>query len=123
MRRRLYILGAIVVLAAALVPAPMRQQRSWIDPVSGSMKRQNVSAFGRSGSEIVQRSPLERRLRTSGIRWTPDRRFLHNVHCTASGRAAGYQCGTAPPIYQICSVLEDFSISQARRPTRSCVIS
>ncbi len=99
----------------------MQQERSWIDAVSGSMKRETVSAFGRSSGEIVKPSPLEQRLSQDGISWTPDWRFLHNVRRTAFGRAAGYECGSAPPIYQIRPLLAAFARASSNEQLRDFV--
>ena len=112
MRRNLCVtVAAVAFIGASFIPMQVgvRQESSWVDAVSGSMKRETVSAWGRSAGEVAEPSALATRLRRAGIAWTPEWRFLHTVNVNAFGRAVGYECGTAPPIYQIRPVLGEFA--------------
>ena len=98
-----------MLVAVLSVPGiAVRQVESRVDAVTGTMVWKTVWLLGRSQTR-VDVSPLEARLRQSGVAWTPHWRFLHNTHRNLFGGALMYECGTAPEIYSIRSVLGDFA--------------
>jgi hypothetical protein len=114
--------AAALVVAAAAVPAvPVRRVESRIDPVTGSMTWKTVWLFGITSGPRRVVSPLETRLVAAGIPWTPSRSFLHNTHRNVFGRATCYECGLAPPIYQLRPVLQDFAAASTDAELREFV--
>jgi hypothetical protein len=105
---RLSVASLVLLLAASvLVGATFKQIQSEVDAVTGSMRWTTTWITGArsSGSRV---SPLERRLKTSGIRWTPDWRTLHVTGYNFLNRPRSYACSSAPPIYTIEGVLTEF---------------
>lgn len=102
--------AAVIALAAALLlPAiTVRQVESRIDAVTGSMTWKTVWLFGITSAPRLEVSPLETRLKKGGVSWTPSWRFLHNTHRNIFGNATCYECGSAPPIYHLLPVLDEF---------------
>ena len=99
-RRRAWVLVAAALVTLLFVPfGSVRQTRSRIDAVSGSMEWQTTWILGFTSGPRIDASPLELRLRKLGITWARDWRFLHNTHRTLGGNTTCYECGTAPPIY------------------------
>jgi hypothetical protein len=117
-------LGAVAVVLILLVAAPtvtIRQVESRMDAVTGSMTWKTVWLFGITSGPRVDVSPLETRLKSSGITWTSSWQFLHNTHRTVFGNATRYECGSAPPIYQIRPVLKDFTAASTDAELREFV--
>ena len=107
--RRVWIVAALLSSALALWwTVPVRRDEDVIDAVTGSMARKTVWLGCLTSGPKVDVSPLERRLKSAGVTWTPDPRFLHNTHRTASGHARGFECGMAPPMYTLRPLLKDF---------------
>ena len=79
-----------------------------MDPVTGSMTSKTVWLFGLTSGPRLDVSPLELRLKSSGIAWTPSWQFLHNTHRNVFGGATSFECGFAPPIYHLRPVLKEF---------------
>ena len=105
-------LSAAAVVLILLVAAPtvaVRQVESRMDPVTGSTTWKTVWLFGFTSGPRLDVSPLETRLRSSGIKWTPSWEYLHSTHSTILGNATCYECGSAPPIYQLRPVLKEFA--------------
>jgi hypothetical protein len=103
------VVGAIVVLGMiALGTTSVRQTRSRVDSVTGSVESMTIWRLGITVGPRVDVSPLERRLRRMGVTWTPNWCLLHNTHRTVLGNATCYECGSAPPIYQLRPALDDF---------------
>ena len=116
-------LSAVAVVLVLLV-APMvaiRQVESRVDAVTGSMTWKTVWLFGITSGPRVDVSPLERRLKSSGITWTPAWQFLHNTHRTVFGNATCYECGFAPPIYHVRPVLKEFAAASTDAELREFV--
>jgi hypothetical protein len=112
--RRRWVIGSLLVAALGLglfvpVTQPVRQVRSRIDAVTGSMEWMTTGPGGVTSGPVVQPSGLEKRLLKMGLSWKRDWRFLHNVRRTMTGRAVGYECGLAPPIMEIQVVLTAFA--------------
>jgi hypothetical protein len=100
---------AVIVLAIAAPTVPVRQVESRMDAVTGSMTWKTVWLFGITSGPRLDVSPLETRLKRSGIRWTPSWEFLHNTHRNVFGGATCYECGSGTPIYQLRPMLEEFA--------------
>ncbi len=107
--RRLSIVAAALLLAVAAVTVAVRQVESRMDAITGSMTWKTVWLFGITSGARVDVSPLETRLKSSGIPWTPSWQFLHNTHRNVFGGATCYECGSAPPIHQLRPVLKEFA--------------
>lgn len=117
------IIALVIVFAAVLLlpPITVRQVESRIDPVTGSMTLKTVWLFGiTSGPQLVV-SPLETRLKTSGIEWTRSWRFRHNTHRNIFGRATRYECGIPPPISELRPVLAEFAAASTDEELRQFV--
>src|SRR5688572_11504499 len=103
------MLAVAAVVSFLLVPtASVRQTRSRIDAVTGSMEWQTTWFGLFSTMPRIDASPLEKRLLRMGATWTRDWRLLHNTHRTLLGNATCYECGTAPPIHGLRPVLDEF---------------
>ena len=92
-----------------------------MDAVTGSTTWKTVWVFGITSGSRVDASPLEERLKSSGIAWTPSWQFLHNTHRTIFGDATRYECGSAPPIYQLRPVLKGFAAASTDAELREFV--
>lgn len=117
-------LSAVAVVLILLVAAPtvaVRQVESRMDPITGSMTWKTVWLFGISSGPRVDVSPLETRLTSSSITWTSSWRFLHNTHRNVFGGATCYECGSAPPIYQLRPVLKEFAAAATDAELRDFV--
>ena len=87
---------------------PVWQSASWIDPVSGSLKQQTVWPFGITKGPTYQVSSLESRLHRMGYKWTQSWQFMGKDHYTLLGRPVEFECGSAPAIFKIRIVLDNF---------------
>ena len=115
--------AAALLLTVGTVPGiAVRQVESRVDAVTGSMTWKTVWLFGLSAGTRVDVSPLETRLKQSGIPWTPDWRFLHNTHRNVFGGATCYECGSAPPIYRLRPVLGEFTAASTDDELRAFVL-
>lgn len=104
------VLVALLGLAVVGLPfVSVRQTRSRMDAVTGSMEWQTTWPLGITWGPRVTPSPLELRLRQRGIPWTRDWQFLHNTHRILIGTATCYECGSAPAIYQLKPVLQQYA--------------
>lgn len=103
MRRR-YIIGLplLLLLFAALIPFPTRNRLSWIDPITGAMKYQNVT-FGHAHPPTIRLTALDHRMAKLGIPHQPDWQFIHDHMMSLWGGTRGWGCGTAPPIYSFAT--------------------
>jgi hypothetical protein len=115
------VVAGVVLLILAVPTVPIRQVESRMDAVTGSMTWRTVWLFGVTSGPRVDVSPLETRLKTSGITWTPSWQFLHNTHRTVFGNATCYECGSAPPIYQLHPVLKEFAAASTDDELREFV--
>lgn len=100
------IVVAVLLLFVCAPTVAVKQVESRIDAVTGSMTWKTVWLFGITSGPRLDVSPLETRLKSSGIAWTPSWKFLHNTHRTILGSATCYECGAAPAIYQLRPVLK-----------------
>ena len=112
---------AVLLLALAAPTLAVRQVESRMDAVTGSMTWKTVWLFGITSGTRVDVSPLESRLKSSGITWTPSWQFLHNTHRNVFGDATCYECGSAPAIYQIRPVLKEFAAGSTDSELREFV--
>jgi hypothetical protein len=119
--RTLCLIGAALLIAIAAPTADVRQVESRMDVVTGSMTWKTVWLFGITSGPRVEVSPLETRLRSSGIQWTPSWQFLHNTHRNVLGHATCYECGSAPAIYGLRPVLEEFAAASTDAELREFV--
>jgi len=121
--RRRALITLVIIFAAVLLlpPITVRQVESRIDPVTGSMTLKTVWLFGITSGPQLDISPLETRLKTSGIEWTRSWRFRHKTHRNIFGRATCYECGLAPPIYRLRPVLVEFAAASTDEELRQFV--
>jgi hypothetical protein len=119
--RTVTVVALVLLLVAAAQTVAVRRVESRIDAVTGSMTWKTVWLFGITSGPRVDVSPLETRLKTSGIAWTPSWRGLHNTYRNAFGRAICYECGSAPPIYQLRPVLQEFAAASTDAELREFV--
>jgi hypothetical protein len=92
-----------------------------MDPVTGSVTWKTTWPFGLTSAPRTDVSPLETRLKSSGIAWTPSWQFLHNTHRNIFSFPTCYECGTAPPIYQLRPVLKEFAAASTDSELREFV--
>lgn len=103
-------LPALLALALLALPfVSIRETRSRVDAVTGSMEWQTTWPFGITFGPKVSPSPLEIRMTQLGIPWTRRWKFLHNTHRTLFGTATCYECGLAPAIDQLNPVLPRYA--------------
>jgi hypothetical protein len=119
--RTIGVVAAVLVLAVAGGTIAVKQVEGRMDAVTGSVTRQTVWLFGVKSAPRVEVSPLETRLRSRGISWTPSWQFLHNTHRTVFGVATCYECGSAPAISQLCPVLGLFASASSDAELREFV--
>jgi hypothetical protein len=110
-----------LILLVAVPTVTVRQVESRMDAVTGSMTWKTVWLFGITSGSRVDVSPLETRLKSSGIAWTPSWQFLHNTHRTILGNARCYECGPAPAIHQLRPVLKEFAAASTDAELRDFV--
>jgi len=101
----LLVLPGLVILSAFV---SIRQTRKRMDSVTVSIERRTDWPLGITSGPVVLVSPLEVRLRTSGIPWKPHWQFLDGTRSTVFGIVAQRECGAAPPIYRLRPVLAQF---------------
>jgi hypothetical protein len=107
---RIMSVGAAVLLLAIAAPlVTIRQVESRMDTVTGSITWKSVWPFGITSGPCIDVSPLEMRLKTSGITWTASWQFLDNTNRNVFGGATVRECGSAPAIYQLRPVLKEFA--------------
>jgi hypothetical protein len=111
----------LVLLGIAVPTVAVRQVESRMDPVSGSMTWKTVWRFGITSGPRVDVSPLEARLKSSGIPWTRSWQFLHNTDRNVFGSATCHECGSAPAIYQLRPVLKAFAAASTDAELREFV--
>lgn len=102
----------MVVLGVGLVVVTSVTASVWvlqIDAVTGTTTTRTTWPLGISSGDVVNVSPLELRLKASGIPWTADWRFMSENGRTIAGVVTYRGCSTAPPIYQIRPVLKKFA--------------
>ena len=119
--RTLSAVAAVLLIAFAAPTVAVKQVESRMDAVTGSMTWKTMWLFGTTSGARVDVSPLETRLKSSGITWAPSWQFLHNKHRTVFGKATCCECGSAPPIYQLRPVLEEFAAASTDADLREFV--
>jgi len=96
----------LVLSVVILEKVSERTVESSMDAVTGTMRWRTSWVFGITSRGKNDVSPLEARLKTRGIAWTPSWRSLSSAHL--SFLECSRACGTAPPIYQLQPVLKEF---------------
>ena len=119
--RTLSAMAAVLILLVAAPTVTIRQVESRMDGATGSMTWKTVWLFGITSGPRVDVSPLEARLKSSGITWTPSWQFLHNTHRTILGNATCYECGSAPAIYELRPVLKEFAAASTDAELREFI--
>ena len=119
--RAITVVAAVVLIALTAPTVAIKQIESRMDPVTGSMTWKTVWPFGITAGPRLDVSPLETRLKASGITWTPSWKFVHNTHLSIFGRATCYECGRAPPIYGLRPVLKEFAAAATDAELREFV--
>lgn len=118
------VLVAAVVLLVGVLSVPsitFRQVRSEVDPVTGSMRWTTVGLTGVPSPPRVAVSPLELRLSNMGVQWTRSWHTLHNTHYDMFGRPRMWECSSAPPIYTLRPVLNEFAAAASDEELRAFV--
>ena len=93
--------AALIVFGAASVMVEARNELSWMDPVTASMKFES-RWFGLTTRRVVVPSPIEEWVLRHGGEVEPRRwQFLHDRGRNAWGKGRSWGCGTAPPIYDL----------------------
>jgi len=118
---RLIVIVLVCLAFFAMPFVTVRQTRSRMDAITGSIEWRTDWVFGFRTGPWIEVSPLENRLRKIGVQWSADWRFLHNTHRTIFGRATCYECGTAPQIYQLRSVMQQFVNASSDDEVRALV--
>lgn len=119
---RALVAGVVLLLAMLVLPSMIiRQVESRVDPVTGSMSWNTVWLFGFTSGPRIDVSPLEVRLRNSGVQWTPSWKTLHNTHRNIFGSAICYECSSAPPIYDLRPMLKEFAAASTDDELREWV--
>lgn len=119
--KTLTIIIAAPLLAVAAWSLTFRQVETRMDAITGSITSKTVWPFGITSGPRTEISPLETRLRASGIAWTPSWQFLHNIHHNLFGDVTCHECGTAPAIYQLRPVLQQFAEASTQTQLREFV--
>lgn len=119
--KTLTIIIAVPLLAIAAWSLTFSQVQSRMDAITGSITSKTVWPFGITSGPRTEISPLETRLKTSNITWTPSWQFLHNTHHNLFGDVTCRECGTAPAIYQLRPVLKEFAESSTQTQLREFV--
>ena len=102
--RRLWIIVAVVVVAAFFIPTNVRQDLGWIDSISGSQKSQTVWRFGKTSTPVLSESLLAARYRKLGLQWEPDWKNVRGTYIDVFGRSVGHSHGwPAPEIYSFAT--------------------
>jgi hypothetical protein len=96
------LITAVVCLVLALT-FPVRSDRFWVDPVSGSTKSQTMLFFVSSPYRVRQ-SELERWIIAHEGFHDSDWQFVNETHRMISGRWAGCGVGRAPKILSLLPV-------------------
>lgn len=105
LHKALFAIAAVCVLVAWLLPASpyVRQDLGWIDAISGSKKMQTEWRFGLRTTPVITESPLARRYRKLGLKWTFDWRNVKGTYIDSFGRSVGHSHGSAPEIYSLAA--------------------
>lgn len=101
MKRLWIILSFVVVAVGLLIPARIRQDRGWIDSISGSQMSQTVWVFGAKSTPVLSELLLAARYRKLGLQWNPDWKSVRGTSINVLGRAVGSAHGLAPEIYSL----------------------
>jgi len=119
--KTLTLVLALPLLAVAAWSLTFRQVESRMDAITASTTSKTVWPFGITSGPRTEISPLETRLKTSNITWTPSWQFLHNTHHNLFGDVTCRECGTAPAIYQLRPVLKEFAETSTETQLREFV--
>jgi hypothetical protein len=100
---------AVLIAMLAMTAVPVRRTESRMDAVTGSVRYTTIRLFTNTSSTRVKVSPLETRLKSSGILWTPSWRYFSGIDRNCYGGVLCRGCGRAPEILRIGSVLQEFA--------------
>jgi hypothetical protein len=116
--RTLLVIAGLVILAASAV-VPVRGKAYWIDPISGSTKRQTYMTFGFGmkpvwkSTPVIEPSPLADWLlqeeRDATCNWS----FVSAGLDTIWGVTVERGCSSAPPIFLLQDGLQDLFIKSS----------
>src|SRR5437773_1928457 len=103
------IITAFALAASWLEPfVTVRTTTVQVDAVSGEIRKLNLWLGGHR-STSAQYDALARRLKALNIPWQPDWRTINQNGYDLFGSATSRGCSTAPPVYQLHPVLEQFA--------------
>jgi hypothetical protein len=111
--RRFLVLPAVLppILAASLL-ITFQTETSWVDPFSGSTKRETIRFWGLSRTTEIEPTALEAWLRRRQLEFSHRWQYVHATEYNVWGRPLLFACGHAPPLYGTRSVL-DRAVAQA----------
>ena len=112
---------AVLLVAVAALLVTIRQDESQMDAVTGSMTSKTIWLFGITTGPHMEVSPLEMRLKASGIAWTPSWQLLNNMHLNIFGGATIRECASAPAIYHLRPGLKEFAAGSTDAELREFV--
>ena len=101
-------LAVVLVLSLVLSAVAVRQVEGRMDSVTGSIRWKTVWLFAITLQPHVEFSALDARLKNARIQWTPSWQLLHNTHYNILGKAICFECGRAPPIYDLRPLMKEF---------------
>src|SRR4051794_7513015 len=97
--RRIVGVGVVLAGGGGATQVTVRHVERRMDPVTGTVWWKTVWMFGVTSPPRMEVSALERRLKRSGIGWSPSWRFLDDTERNVFGGVLGRGCATAPPVY------------------------
>lgn len=115
---------AILLLLLALVALPsftIRHVEIRIDAITGTTSTQTVWLFGFRTAPHVHVSPIEARLKSRGIPWTPSWQVLSITGSNVLGNATSHACGIAPPIHQLHALQQAYVDASSEADLRDFV--
>lgn len=110
-RRRVWIVltAALALYLSLLIleTATEHTVEAHMDAITGTTRWKTTWHFGITTDIHTDVSPLETKLITTGIPWTPS---WHLVHCSDRNfhGTTGVACSTAPPIYPLRPMLKQY---------------
>jgi hypothetical protein len=118
---RVLAIALALLFGMLALTVTVRQDEGRIDAVTGTMTKKSVWPFDITTAPQTNVSPLEARLKSIGMTWTPSWRLIYNTHHNVFGGVTCRACGSAPPIYQLQPVLKDFVAASTDQELREFV--
>jgi hypothetical protein len=108
MRNRPLLIRLLVLLPilAASLFTTVRTETTWVDPLSGTTKRETICFWGLSRTTVVKPSALEARHRRRRPDYLPTWKYVHATEYDVWGRPQLFACRHSPPLFDFNSVLD-----------------